>query len=332
MSPEQVVNRGVSPASDLFALGSLLATAALGQNPFDGDSLYAVHGKILEHEPDLSGLSQRMRQIIAPCLAKDPGGRPSPAAVLAAVGDVPAKVRPWPMEVHSLIERQRADVARLLEGTTVDLAAPSEGTAPTLVDRLPFPASADTTALPASASGEDSPPQRNSDPTIAVRLPEPSGASGRVTDGAGMPATLRIARRLYLTAAVLISFGVLASPAIEYSYLYPFFSFELLFSDYSSSLVPNLLLGGLTVAGIVAGLHRMRRSMFLFPACSVGMAYLCWVNFALVLDRLQLYHGPVLFLGRFLLVGIVFVFWTAFIAAALVLSPAARNWTDQSLE
>ena len=77
MSPEQVHGRRLTPASDIFCLGSLLAFAATGRTPF-GDLHTGVHlllFRIAEESPDLTGIPEELRHLISGCLAKDPGQR-----------------------------------------------------------------------------------------------------------------------------------------------------------------------------------------------------------------------------------------------------------------
>ncbi|MEU9701247.1 serine/threonine-protein kinase [Streptomyces sp. NPDC047981] len=59
MAPEQLsAPREVGPAADVFALGGVLAYAATGRGPFDGDTgtpPIAIAMKIAQDEPDLAG-------------------------------------------------------------------------------------------------------------------------------------------------------------------------------------------------------------------------------------------------------------------------------------
>ncbi|MEU5213585.1 protein kinase [Streptomyces sp. NPDC020742] len=85
MSPEQVRGTPLTPACDVFALGSVLAYAATGRQPFGtpGTVAHAVMYRIAEEEPDLSGLPEGLHGLIAGCLAKDPAQRPTPAQLVA---------------------------------------------------------------------------------------------------------------------------------------------------------------------------------------------------------------------------------------------------------
>jgi Tol biopolymer transport system component len=84
ISPEQLGGEEARPASDVFALGGVLAFAATGRSPFGGGVAAAVIQGILSQQPDLAGLAdEQLRLLIADCLAKSPGDRPTLPAILA---------------------------------------------------------------------------------------------------------------------------------------------------------------------------------------------------------------------------------------------------------
>jgi len=85
MAPEQVEGTEVSPASDVFALGSVLVFAATGAGPFDGPAVATVLHGVLSREPDLAAVPAELRDLVRACLHKDAAARPSPRAVLSAL-------------------------------------------------------------------------------------------------------------------------------------------------------------------------------------------------------------------------------------------------------
>ncbi|MFD7064854.1 serine/threonine-protein kinase [Streptomyces sp. NPDC059906] len=88
MSPEQARgDRGVGPASDVFALGSVLAFAATGHAPFGDGHPAAMMYRIVQEEPDLTLVDHELRGLVAACLAKDPDARPTPAGLLGSLSD-----------------------------------------------------------------------------------------------------------------------------------------------------------------------------------------------------------------------------------------------------
>ncbi|MEU4983344.1 protein kinase [Streptomyces sp. NPDC021969] len=86
MSPEQASGRRASSgAVDVFALGSVLAYAALGRPPFGDESGHAVLYRIVHEEPDLGPLREldaELADVVASCLDKDHEGRPTAAELL----------------------------------------------------------------------------------------------------------------------------------------------------------------------------------------------------------------------------------------------------------
>jgi hypothetical protein len=114
MSPEQAEGRPLTPASDVFSLGALLVLAATGRSPFAGASAPQSLYNVVHTHPDLRMLPPGIRALAEPCLAKDPGQRPSPARILEFLGPLPPVPRPWPAAVHGLIAQRQAEVRDVL--------------------------------------------------------------------------------------------------------------------------------------------------------------------------------------------------------------------------
>jgi predicted Ser/Thr protein kinase len=72
----------LTPAADIFAWGAVVAYAGTGQTPFNADSAPATAIRILTREPDLSGLTGSLRDLVAAALAKDPAERPTARELL----------------------------------------------------------------------------------------------------------------------------------------------------------------------------------------------------------------------------------------------------------
>ncbi|MEU6377157.1 serine/threonine-protein kinase [Streptomyces sp. NPDC046909] len=89
MSPEQVRGQRLTPASDVFCLGSVLAFAATGRMPFGtADSgVHAVMFRIAEEEPDLDGVPYGILDLVRACLQKKPAERPTVEHLLAWTSD-----------------------------------------------------------------------------------------------------------------------------------------------------------------------------------------------------------------------------------------------------
>ncbi|MEV6278945.1 protein kinase [Nocardia sp. NPDC051832] len=82
MCPEQVTGEAVVPASDVFALGGVLVYAASGQGPFGTGETVQMLWRVVYEEPQLDGVPERLRPLVAACLAKDPAARPTPEQIL----------------------------------------------------------------------------------------------------------------------------------------------------------------------------------------------------------------------------------------------------------
>jgi serine/threonine protein kinase len=185
MSPEQAKSGPAGPASDIFSLGCVLAYAATGGPPFEGDNAASVLYRIVSTEPDLSAIPPRLRQVIEACLKKDPDQRPEPAQVIAMINalgpETPASLGSfWPAEVARVIATEQS--SQTPAGLTPPVPAPYPGSA-----------GSGTTAAAGSgglsgSTGLASPPPAERTPT-ALATPTPSqggGATGHapmISDG-----------------------------------------------------------------------------------------------------------------------------------------------------
>ncbi|MBK1785515.1 serine/threonine-protein kinase [Prauserella cavernicola] len=123
MSPEQAEGRQLTPASDVFSVGALLALAATGRSPFAGASTPQMLYNVVHTEPDLRAVPAEILSLLEPCLAKDPADRPSPEELLDALGPVAPSERPWPAAVHEQITAQQEQAVATL--SEPDSAKPS---------------------------------------------------------------------------------------------------------------------------------------------------------------------------------------------------------------
>ncbi|MEZ0072496.1 serine/threonine-protein kinase [Planotetraspora sp. GP83] len=88
-APELLSGGEVTGAADVFAWGVTIAFAASGRPAFGADSIPTVINRILNSEPDLSGLTSPLREVVAACLAKDPALRPSADELVARLTGQP---------------------------------------------------------------------------------------------------------------------------------------------------------------------------------------------------------------------------------------------------
>jgi hypothetical protein len=107
MSPEQVLAKPQSVATDIYGLGLLSFEMLFGKVPFEGENQYQVVKQIVESDvvfPEYPNAPEAVRQLIRRCLEKDPASRPHSAqevyesvSTLTAGGFRPrAPVQPQP--------------------------------------------------------------------------------------------------------------------------------------------------------------------------------------------------------------------------------------------
>ncbi|MFJ9943613.1 serine/threonine-protein kinase [Streptomyces erythrochromogenes] len=155
MSPEQAEGHPLTPASDVFSLGSVLVMALTGRSPFAATSTLKTLYEVAHGEPDLDGVPAGLRDLVARCLAKDPGARPTPAELHELIGPVAPAGRQWPSAVYGMLAAQRAKIEGLLAGREVAGGpAPEQGPEPTpgpthVREAAPAPVVAPTQGTPA---------------------------------------------------------------------------------------------------------------------------------------------------------------------------------------
>ena len=132
MSPEQAEGSPLSPASDLFALGTTLAQAATGDCPFDGPSEPRILMNLVSPPPleVLSALPPDLRALIRDCWAHDPELRPTPSEVVERC-TARGLERTWPP--RSLGEppaEEDRPTAPIEEVPATEVSPPAEATEP----------------------------------------------------------------------------------------------------------------------------------------------------------------------------------------------------------
>ncbi|MGH3151722.1 MAG: serine/threonine-protein kinase, partial [Streptosporangiaceae bacterium] len=186
MSPEQMRGDPAGPASDVFSLGGMLAFAATGRPPFGSDSPPAIMYRVINEQPDLSGLAdQGLAGLISECLAKAPEARP-PVPGLVAV------IRSGPAPAPSGRPLSAADGPP----TQTQLSAP-RSTEPTREITDPLAAAAPA-GPPAPARNGYAPPPSAPPPT--ARLPRRRIRRGPIIAAAALVIALAIAVPLLLTS------------------------------------------------------------------------------------------------------------------------------------
>ncbi|MGW3289187.1 bifunctional serine/threonine-protein kinase/ABC transporter substrate-binding protein [Streptomyces sp. NPDC001002] len=130
LAPEQARGEDASPASDVFALGCVLAYATTGRPPFGTGTPDALLYRTVHDEPDLDGVTGELREALGACLSKDPELRPSPEELRARLAaDVPESPSAWlPDPVARTVAARSAESLALpdIEPTVVDDPEPAQ--------------------------------------------------------------------------------------------------------------------------------------------------------------------------------------------------------------
>ncbi|MEU8250803.1 serine/threonine-protein kinase [Nonomuraea sp. NPDC048916] len=85
MAPEQVRGEPLSPATDVYSWGGVIAFAGTGRLPFGGGAPAEVLYRIVNEGPALDGLDHGLREVVEHAMAKRPHLRPTAQQLLEAL-------------------------------------------------------------------------------------------------------------------------------------------------------------------------------------------------------------------------------------------------------
>jgi hypothetical protein len=99
LAPEQILDQPISPAIDVFALGSLAVYASVGRPPFGHGPVTAVSHRVVHEPPDLEGCPVQLLSLIEACLEKQAKARPAPSRIIefcaARADEMAESSQPW---------------------------------------------------------------------------------------------------------------------------------------------------------------------------------------------------------------------------------------------
>ncbi|WP_258573694.1 serine/threonine-protein kinase [Actinomadura parmotrematis] len=135
MAPEHFTGAEITPASDMFAWGTTMVFAANARPAFGNDEMASVMHRILTAEPELGALREPLRGLVAACLDKDPGRRPTARAAQewlvggpSGVTAQPETPRPAPAPVPAPLPPPAAAPQRPVAVRPPDPVPPGGGT------------------------------------------------------------------------------------------------------------------------------------------------------------------------------------------------------------
>ncbi|MEU8039748.1 serine/threonine-protein kinase [Streptosporangium sp. NPDC049078] len=124
MAPEQIAGERVGFPADVFAWGSTIVFTATGKAPFGSDTIVATLNRVINHEADLNGLPDGLRDVVAACLNKDQRLRPTSDVLLK-------RLLGHPVDEAETPEASEEELAEGAQVATGDLTRPEEPAAPT---------------------------------------------------------------------------------------------------------------------------------------------------------------------------------------------------------
>ncbi|MFD7840578.1 serine/threonine-protein kinase, partial [Streptomyces sp. NPDC059761] len=175
MAPEQASAGTVTAGTDIFALGQIVAYAAIGAPAYGEGSSHAVLYRIVHEDPDLSTLPEELRPLVTRCLSRDPADRPTLAEVIQMCHDLsPDPLRQGEDWLPRAVAGSITERLRLPEPAKTPPPQPAAAPTPTPTEVSPQPpAQGAPPATPAGLGVGAAPP------------PTPPRAPGRVTPGPG---------------------------------------------------------------------------------------------------------------------------------------------------
>ena len=89
IAPEVLRGAPPAPPADMFAWGALVAFAATGRAPFGTGSTDSLAHRVLDRDPDLTGVPGHFLPLVTAALDRDPGRRPTAAQAASALTGQP---------------------------------------------------------------------------------------------------------------------------------------------------------------------------------------------------------------------------------------------------
>ena len=116
-APEQWTGERATSATDVYALGIVAYELLAGRRPFEGPALSDYRAQHLKAIPEpIPSIPTKLQSLIAECLFKSSGARPTPQNLLArltGVGSVPSIAKQRLQQANDVAVQTKAEAARL---------------------------------------------------------------------------------------------------------------------------------------------------------------------------------------------------------------------------
>jgi serine/threonine protein kinase len=113
MSPEHIAGLELTPASDVFSFGAVMAYAATGRPAFGAGPFHVLMFRATHEPPRLDGVPPALAGLVAACLHKDPAQRPPATRLPEWLATAPGTSGWLPASLeHAVRERERLAVAK----------------------------------------------------------------------------------------------------------------------------------------------------------------------------------------------------------------------------
>lgn len=234
VSPEQAEGRPLTPSTDIYSLGVVAYECLSGQTPFTGESAVAIAlAHVRDEPPPLpADVPSGVRDLVARCLDKDTGRRPSSAGELSNVaylareslrmGDTEAGLPAAPVDADlagtAPVELTLGDGV----GTLADMATPLD-------------AQAASEAVPEGEAAGDATNGEGRRPNTSPLGREAAGVSALEEEAPPQSAEPQVTRRRPDRRKVLLMAGAMGVAVVSAGVLMFGFDWDALFRQASSN-------------------------------------------------------------------------------------------------
>ncbi|WP_405979487.1 serine/threonine-protein kinase [Streptomyces sp. NBC_00158] len=194
MAPEQASTGTVTAATDIFALGQIIAFAAIGAPAYGDGNSHAILYRIVHEDPDLSALPAELKPLVTRCLSRDPAARPAPTEIIQMCHALsPAPLRQGEDWLPQAVAGSITERLRLPEPAATPPPQPPATPTPTALSAPAQPPTAPAAyplqpPAPAYAPTQTAPPSPAPNPAYAPTAPGyPTPPPGYQTPPPGYP-------------------------------------------------------------------------------------------------------------------------------------------------